>query len=341
MDGINVQDIAPGQQIEIDLFRPEDAEGVAALFHAVYGEQYPHRVYYDPRALRAENAAGRIISSVARTAGGDVVGHSALFQTAPFPSLYESGAGLVLPSYRHTSGILTRLLAHGFEVAPRRFGVEAIFGDAVLNHPFTQKAALNQGAMFTGLQVDLMPAAPYAKEGSSSGRVSSLVTINLCKPRPQRVHLPAPYQDVLGGIYRELADQRDLVVSDQPVPPGSPSRVETRFFGFAQVARMQATEIGEDFAERFALAEKTATDQGALVLQAWLDLSIPWLGWAVDCLRARRYFLGGVVPRWFDHDALFVQKILHRPHWEGIVMELTRGQELLDLVREDWERSLG
>jgi hypothetical protein len=341
MPGIKAEDIAPGQEVEIDFLRPQDAEGVTSLFRAVYGEGYPHKIYYDPKVLSEENAAGRTISCVARTPKGDIVGHAALFQPAPCAKLYESGAGLVLPSYRHGAGIFKRMMVHSFQVAPKQFGLEAIFGDVILNHPYTQRTLLHLNSSCVGLQVDLMPAAPYSNDGMTSGRVASLVTINIYKPHPQRVYIPEAYQDVLRDIYGKINDHRELAVSRQAAPPGSVSRLKGEYYEVAQVARIQAPEVGEDFTARFAQEEQAALAKGALVLQAWLDTSTPWLGQAVAWLRGRGYFLGGVVPRWFDHDALFLQKILHRPHWEGIVMEVERGKELMGLVRQDWERSLG
>jgi len=339
MTAIKVEEIEPGQPVEIDFLRPADAPGVAALFRAVYGDAYPHRAYYEPQTLVAENAARRIISSVARTPKGEIVGHSAVFRTAPHPGLYESGAGLVLPPYRNTAGILTRLLTHGQELAPRQFGVEAIFGDAILNHPFTQKVTVHLKSIPVGLQVDLMPAATYAKEGGDNGRVAGLMTINLYQPHPHRIHRPAAYREALDDLYSHLDDQRELVDSHHDVPADAPSQVTNLYFDFAQVARLYVTGVGRDIARRLAREEETARAQGAVVVQAWLDLSIPWLGPAVDWLRANGYFLGGIMPRWFDQDALMLQKVMHRPHWEGIVMALERGQEILDLVRRDWERT--
>jgi hypothetical protein len=37
--------VEPGQAFVIDDFRPEDAEGVASLFLAIYGEAYPMETY--------------------------------------------------------------------------------------------------------------------------------------------------------------------------------------------------------------------------------------------------------------------------------------------------------
>lgn len=341
MAAIDTNTIASGQAVEFDFLRPGDAEGVAALFHAVYGENYPHQLYYDPKGLSAENAAGRTISSVARTAKGDIVGHTALFQIAPFPGLYESGAGLVLPSYRHGVGIFKRIIAHSFEVVPKQFPIEAIFGDVILNHPYTQRTSLRQKSIPMGVQVDLIPVAPYVKEGSASGRVASLVTINIYRPHPHKVHTPAAYHEILADLYRGLNDQRELVASSQAAAPGSASRMESQYYGFAQVARVLVFGVGEDFGQRFEAEENAALGKGAIVLQAWLDLSEPCVGAAVDWLRGRGYFLGGLVPRWFGSDALFLQKLLHKPHWEGIVMELERGKQLLAHVRGDWEASQG
>ena len=59
--------IEPGQHWIVDLFRPEDAEGVVRLFLRVYGENYPIRTYVEPARLKEENAKGVTISSVART----------------------------------------------------------------------------------------------------------------------------------------------------------------------------------------------------------------------------------------------------------------------------------
>ena len=101
--------IEPGQTWEVDLFRPEDAEGVARLFSSpgVQG-RLPVKTFVEPELLIAENQALRTISIVARTPKGDIVGHNAIFNSAPFHGLYESGAGVVHPEYRGGAGISRR-----------------------------------------------------------------------------------------------------------------------------------------------------------------------------------------------------------------------------------------
>ena len=57
----------------------------------------------------------------------------------------------------------------------------------------------------------------------------------------------------------------------------------------------------------------------------------------VDCLRRRGYFLGGLLPRWFDSDGLLMQKTAARPGWEDMQIYFERAQKIAALARADWE----
>ncbi|NTW77099.1 MAG: hypothetical protein HGB33_04855, partial [Syntrophaceae bacterium] len=129
------------ENFEVGYFRPEDAEGIVHLFHAIYGEGYPIRLFYDPAAITAANEAGEYYSIVARTSSGQVIGVIHLYRSAPFQNIYESGAGLVLKEYRN-SNVNTRLMEYLYEeFVPQQENIEELFGEAVCNHAFIQKAA--------------------------------------------------------------------------------------------------------------------------------------------------------------------------------------------------------
>ena len=77
-----------------------------------------------------------------------------------------------------------------------------------------------------------------------------------------------------------------------------------------------------------------------IVIQVWLNLAWPWINTAVLDLQTRGYFLGGLLPRWFDTDGMLMQKIIGRPNWEGIQLYFDRAKKLLEWVRTDWERTI-
>jgi len=110
-------------------------------------------------------------------------------------------------------------------------------------------------------------------------------------------------------------------------------------FEFAQVARMTVHEAGEDLGEVVAKEEVAAASQGCGVFQAWLNLASPHVGASVEILRQAGWFIGGALPRWFDEDGLLMQKILHKPHWDDMVIVFDRAKEIAKIVRKDWERT--
>ncbi|HOP48136.1 MAG TPA: hypothetical protein PK874_10780 [Desulfobacteraceae bacterium] len=335
----NNRNIEPGQNWEVDLFRPEDAEGVTQLFLEVYGKGYPIETYINPGKLIEENARGRTISSVTRTEHGDIVGHNAMYNSVPYEGIYESGAGLVHKYYRGGKGIFTKMVAHGMEMASSKFGFDGLYGESVCNHVFSQRLARGLGWITQAIEVDLMPATAYTKEKSAAGRVASLLEFLTLKPRPHRIFLPRVYEDNLRFIYSGLDDKREIMISDESLSSSSKTEINRQVFSFAQVARLAVMDTGDDFESAIKNEEIAVRQQDVLVIQVWLKLSSQSVGEAVDILRSRGYFIGGVLPRWFDDDGLLMQKIFITPSWEGMQIEYERARELLDRVRSDWADS--
>jgi hypothetical protein len=52
----------PDVRYSVDLFRPEDAQGIVRLFEADYGKDYPINLYYDPESAysKEKSASGRV-----------------------------------------------------------------------------------------------------------------------------------------------------------------------------------------------------------------------------------------------------------------------------------------
>lgn len=336
------QPIPPGQEWSVTLFSPEDAPGVAALFQAVYGNDYPVKAYLDPDALIRENRAGTIVSSVAKTTDGHIVGHNALFNSAPCKQVFESGAGLVHRDYRGGQGIFTQMVAHGLALGPEKFeNIEQIFGEPVCNHPFSQKMGRKNGFVTRALEVNLMPAEAYVKEGSARGRVSALLYFKTVRSRPCVVYMPAVYAGLFDFFYDDMDDDRDFVPSDQPLPTDTTTRMATQVFDFAGVARIALEEAGSDLASVFAEEEARLLNAGIRVIQVWVSTGVPFAGAVVDFFRSGGYFLGGVLPRWFDVDGLLMQKVLDPPEWDQMVLYYPRDQEIGQMVRADYERAKG
>ena len=56
-------------------------------------------------------------------------------------------------------------------------------------------------------------------------------------------------------------------------------------------------------------------------------------------LKHSGYFLGGILPRWFDTDGLLMQKIKGKPNWEEMQIHYDDDRKIVDLIRADWQLS--
>jgi hypothetical protein len=322
------------QEIEIDFFRIEDAPGIARLFREVYGEGYPIRTYYLPDRLIEENAAANLISCVARTPSGEVVGHNALVLMDAATHLYEVAAGAVLPASRG-KGIFPLLFKHTLENASKRFRVEGIVGEPVCSHAHVQKMSLQLDFKESGLEVDLMPAAAHGMGPGAGGRVSVLLGYFMVKPRAQTIQMPMVYRDELEFLYAGLDLDRTFVSPRNGLPSEGSSQGSISLFDSAQVARMTIDCIGPNFEQFILRLENEARQKGMVVFQVWLPLASPSSSAATDILRGHGYFLGGILPCGRNGDGLLMQKVSKEPDWERIALYSERARRIGEMIRRD------
>ncbi|MBA4392594.1 MAG: acyl carrier protein, partial [Desulfobacca sp.] len=219
--------------------------------------------------------------------------------------------------------------------------VAGLFGEPVCNHLQLQKTWQDLGAVETGLEVALMPAEAYDREKSGPGRVACLTAYLPVKSRPHRIYLPQVYTEALTFFYRNLIKERSFAPSVEPLPKDRPTRYQTRVFDFASIVRVTFQDIGFDLEACLEEIEGERRNRNLQVVQVFLKLGCPWIGAAVEVLRDKGYFLGGVLPRWFDEDGLLMQKLFCPPDWEEIQLYSDRAREILRIVRADRDRVTG
>jgi len=324
------------ESLTVDLFRPEDADGVARLFTEIYGDGYPAKIVYRPDELIGAVEARDQVPVVVRTPENRIVGYSSLFRVAPDPGVYEHGNGAVAVDFRN-AGVMGMIFEFVKQALVRLDEVTMLFAEPVCNHTHMQKSAASFLPLVeTAIKVDLMPADAYEKERSASGRVSTLLMFMTLTPRPHTVYIPSVYSDQLKFIYDGLDDRRTLVPSKEALPSAPGTRIDSEVFEYARVARMTVHEAGADFMETFLAEEARVLGLNAEALQVWVKLSWPWAGEVVSLLKGRGYFFGGLLPQWFGEDGLLMQKLIPQPNWEGIHLFSERAEEIYEFVRKDW-----
>jgi len=321
--------VRPGLAYAMGDFAPDDAEGVAALFHTVYGDTYPLDAYYIPETIRRLCGQGELIPVVARLEGGEVIGFTALYKASPpFPGLMEFGLGLVHPAYRGSF-----VLFHLFSAMMARLealpGVEAVFGEAVCDTIITQHASSLFGFRETALELGLM-----REKEPGAGRGACLVMFRNVRDRRRVLHHTACCAGHLGRLVAGAGLDRELVLVDGGDTDAGPTRIATQLFPSAGVLRANVFSLGKDREAELGKIEQQAWAEGCPVCQMYLDASLPGPAAAVPLLRRAGYGFGGLIPRWFDSDALLLQKLLDPPRAELINLYSASAEALLAMALE-------
>jgi len=339
-------DLAPGQKVTADAFRPEDAPGVGRLFLQIYGEDYPVDDPYVPELLIEANRSGRIHTIVARAADGSVVGQAGIYQSSP-PNrrMCEYGQILVDKAYRNTFAAF-RIHKYASErMFGRLPGVDALFGEAVCHHLVTQK--MSRGVEFyeCGLEVGLMPEAAYAGEGVQ-GRVSCLLHVRVDHDQPGDLFVPECWEKQVRAILPSWPLTRNLKpgAAGHVPPEDEATDMAVQQFGFAGVTRCHVAQVGAQFAERSAQEIREAEALGHDLVQFFLPLGSPSCGFAAEVLRQAGCFFGGFAPLWFGAagqgpDALLVQRLLRPVSLAVIKTQSQAGADIVRMVLADMQRA--
>lgn len=337
----NWREIPSGQPYELDRFRPEDAPGVAQLFYAIYGEKYPVLDYYIPEEIVRLNNEWKLFTVVGRLPSGDVAAQGAYYQSSPpNKALFEFGQMLVATEYRNST--LAYKLAMRMDSLSRTISqAQGFFGEAVCTHLFTQKLCAKHEYWECGLEVALMPAGAYEKEGAGSQRVSCLVGTRVDRDRRAALYLPECYKKEIASILDGVTLDRDIRQGREEAPAAERTTLDQELFDFAQVVRCQVSAIGADFPGRMDEMDARARHEGLAVVQAFVNLGDPGVAFAVETLRRRGFFFGGFLPIWFGSDGLLMQKLYVEPEFENINLFDEKSKRLLALIREDYDRATG
>lgn len=323
--------VPPGMAVVVDDFRPEDAPGVANLYYAIYGDDFPLDYVYDPEAITAANATDGQHQVVARTTTGEVVGAASLFRSAPGAHIMECGGLMLLPEYRKgRTGLELPRRTH--KNLPARLGLWATYGQSVCDHLTTQKIGERLNYCSYALELEALPTQTDRSRGAPPRRTSLLDQFEVIRDRPQAIYPPERYVEILGLLYAQAGLRRDFAAG---CASAGSTRAEIKDIAYADLARLEVLALGQDWP--LVLAGFEESRAAATLRQISLPLTDPGLPTALEQARARGYFLAGALPMWRDEDSLLVQKLGWEPAWGEIRLYSDAAHQLLEAIRRDLE----
>ncbi len=320
---------------------PDLAPALVDCVHAVYGENYSLPDFYDVENIRALLQAGLLYAFVGLNARGEVVATLGAQLECAGAITVDGRTGMVRNAYRQ-HGALKELGLRMVEVY-QRLQTHGIQMYAVTFHPISQKHGLSYGCFVTGLLPAHFPPAMVPVEyGAFAGRFGAVTMFYQMRPLPPAaVCLPAPYRELLAGIYARNTIERHEIAAGRALP-GEETRFSISFNVRTRVTSVRILGIGDDFCAALARLEAEIVQGDSAVTYLDLPLASPASHQAVASANRQGFFFGALLPARQAGDMLRLQKFALDSVIPG-EMKLCSAEvrQMLDYVLADARRVAG
>ncbi len=318
-----------------------NAAHVATVFRAIYGEDFPIRYVYDADLIMLEINEGRLGATIAFDETGAPAGYVSVFKCAPNPDLWEGGNLQVVPA--HSRGNLANILM-GYYMQPRALPGprnDGIFGESVCHHYFTQLNCSKLGFADCALALDQLDAASFREHRPDGDRIACLFQFFEHSGPSSPIYLPQCYETILKRILGPLRP-RTLLPGTAPLPVSGVTVRRDDCYEGARFLRVSVSSIGAGWGEMLDQLLEEARGRETISLQVVLPASLPYIDAAVEEMRQRGFFLGGIFPCWFGADGIMMQTVLGKePDYHIIKLYTKLARELLFFIQRDRETVSG
>jgi hypothetical protein len=218
------------------------------------------------------------------------------------------------------------LLALARREFPLLVEYDAVFTENVSTHRYSQRKAAKGGGIDCAIALSAMP-----RLAGEAGRLSFIVAFfehpaALVRP----VYMPRGYSEFLLFFYQGLR-ARSFFPLCESRPPRGESVFCRRKFPAIGLLKETFLAIGADFEAKIGELDACALSEGLEAAEVYLPLASPYVSFAVDCLSAHGYFLGGVYPFWFGGDGIMLQKC-RLPHAASLRVYSAKAKKMLELL---------
>lgn len=325
--------IEGGQKIHAVRATPEMAAQIMELTYRTYRYSYTLSTFYYEDRLREALAREDIVSIVAMTEGGTIVGHFAVIFPPHTRAMAEVGAAMIAPEYRNSPGLLRMIRKLQEEVDRRYLSGVLCFGKLITAHTLSQQLAGLFDLKPMGFRFSTHDRARFVNMDVSTQRETILyMVMNKSEAHRAKINIPARHAPISGELFGDLRIATDLISCEEG--GYAPEGPQTRFADLSKPSELygeyRIESIGDDFAQ--ALRRKTfEVDQDRmetclLQIPAWKALPPEF----EQILCSHRFFFSGFMAEAYDKWYLlytclyrqrfdFSQILVHSPFAEKLL----------------------
>jgi len=285
--------VDPNLPITIREFAEGDEEGVAYLIYKNYGHSYIKDLFYYPQKILEFH--GKKFYSVIAQSNGRIVGHFA-FILVPESTIAEIGIVVVDPLFKGR-GIMNRMIELILKKA-EDIGLDAVFGEAIMYHTFSQKSNLSHGFSESALILGKTPVDITIESNELTKkykRGAVLIGYHFFHKTLKSLYLPKVYSDQIGKTYVNAGVSfTKKKKKTQKVPEHI--FLTYQFDPPTNIATIRVDRYGKDFKHKFFLLVAQLRAKHCDMIYADISLeNIPQINKVVKIMNKRGFFYSGIM----------------------------------------------
>ena len=274
-------------------FQEGDEEGISHLIYKNYGHSYIKDTFYYPQEIAAQHS--RKFYSVVAESEGRIVGHFA-FILLPESTIAEIGIVVVDPLFKGR-GIMNRMMDRILQKA-REVGLDAVFGEAIMYHVFSQKSNLKHGFSESALMLGKTPVDITIENNELTQmqkRGAVLIGYKFFQRYDKSLYLPKVYKKQITKTYENAQIRWKRKKKIKKTAPEH-LFLHYRFDPPTNIATIRIDHYGKEFKHKFLLLVEQLRAKHCDMIYADISLEeIPQINKVVKILNKRGFFYAGVV----------------------------------------------
>jgi N-acetylglutamate synthase-like GNAT family acetyltransferase/anti-sigma regulatory factor (Ser/Thr protein kinase) len=279
--------------IVIREFKEGDEDGVAYLIYKNYGHSYIKDLFYYPQKIAQLH--GKHFYSVVAESNGRIIGHFA-FILIPESTIAEIGIVVVDPLFKGR-GIMNRMIELIIKKA-KEVGLDAVFGEAIMYHTFSQKSNLGHGFSESALMLGKTPV-DITIENNELAKVSKrgavLVGYYFFHKYSKLLYLPKIYREQIKQTYLNSGisfEKKEKKIDNIP----EHVFLTYQFDPPTNIATIRIDQYGKDFKHKFLLLVSQLKAKHCDMIYADISLeSIPQINKIIKIMNKKGFFYSGIM----------------------------------------------
>ena len=270
----------------------DDAEAIPALAERVNGADYAHREVFSPTELLRLNREGRLISVVAISSDGAVVGYFGLERPDLGP-IAETAAAMVLPEHRHHH--VMEKMRELLEQEAATAGLLGLSCQAVAQHVFTQLMDDHYGEHPIGVAFGFSSPEAMNMQAVTHQRLTAVLDFKyLRKVEDGMACVPTHHQAIMRKIYAGLGRNPELRSGDSHLPAGGRIEASISVWGTGEI---DIVDAGQACVQQVVDALREMRDKSQVpVFYVRIPLGQSGGPSVCEALEKHGFFFSGLVP---------------------------------------------